>query len=244
MCGRYTVAIQAQEVAEELRAAIHMPADAPARFNVAPTQDAPIAIELAAVEHDPRRIGLARFGLVPAESEGPKAVGARYINLRSENVAGQQAFAESAATRRCLVVADGFYEWKKPEEGAKSGKKQPYFFRPAKGGLLTFAGIWDMWKAPEGDRLPSFAILTAKPYPEVGAVHDRMPLIVPPAFRDRWLSPDEHDARALLRELRDAQRVPLESYPVSPRVGSVANDDPSLIERVDPGSPSESSGES
>lgn len=234
MCGRYTVAIQAQEVAEELRAAIHMPADAPPRFNVAPTQDAPIAIELAGAETDRRRVGLARFGLVPAESDGPKAVGSRYINLRSENVAGQQAFAESAATRRCLVVADGFYEWKQPAEGERGAKKRPYYFRPAGGGLLTFAGIWDIWRAPEGDRLPSFAILTAKPDPLVGAVHDRMPLIVPPALRERWLAPDEHDARALLREIRDAQRVQLESYPVSPRVGSVANDDPSLIERVDP----------
>ena len=235
MCGRYTVAIQAQEIAEELRAAIHMPEGAPPRFNVAPTQEVPIAIELASVDHDHRRLGLARFGLVPAESEGPKAVGARYVNLRSENVAGQQAFAESAATRRCLVVADGFYEWRKDGEG-KSAKKQPFYFRPQGGGLLTFAGIWDLWRGEDGEKLPSFAILTTKPDEVVGPVHDRMPLIVPRALRDRWLSTGEHDARALLRELRDAPRDPLESFPVSTRVGSVANDDPSLIERVDPGS--------
>lgn len=229
MCGRYSVAIQAIEIAGELRAALHMPADAPPRYNVAPTQDAPIALELAGVESDARRIGMARFGLVPAESEGPKAVGAKYVNLRAEGVASQRMFAESAASRRCLVIADGFYEWQKTGEKTK----QPWRFAPEGGGLITFAGIWDLFEPASGEKIPSFAILTGAPREPVKSVHDRMPVIVPPELRDRWLSRDEHDAKALLRAIRDAQPVALEAFRVSTRVGSVANDDPSLIEPID-----------
>ncbi|AKF07792.1 SOS response-associated peptidase [Sandaracinus amylolyticus] len=225
MCGRYTVAIQAQEAADELRAVLTIDAIEP-RFNLAPTEDAPIAIE-----REERRIGLARFGLVPAESESPKAAGARWINLRAEGVATQRAFAESASRRRCLVIADGFYEWKR--EGTK---KQPYHFRPVGGGLITFAGIWDIWQGGVGDetkRIPSFAILTTKPIAPVADIHDRMPMIVPPALRDRWLSPDEQDAREVIRAIQRAEPVALEAFKVSTKVGSVANDDPSLIVPLD-----------
>lgn len=226
MCGRYTVAIDAQEAAEELGAVLAVPAIEP-RFNLAPTDDAPIAIE-----RQERRIGLARFGLVPAESESPKAAGARWINLRAEGVATQRQFAESAARRRCLVLADGFYEWK--HEG---GKKRPFHFRLPAGGLITFAGIWDVWegddeKTGEHRRIPSFAILTTRPSELVARVHDRMPMIVPPALRDRWLSPDEHDAREVIRAIRDAEPIALEAFEVSAKVGSVRNDDPSLIEPI------------
>lgn len=225
MCGRYTVAIHAQEAAEELRATLTF-GEQPPRFNLAPTQDAPIAIE-----REERRIGLARFGLVPAESEGPKAAGARWINLRAEGVATQRAFAGSAARRRCLVIADGFYEWK------RDGKqKQAWYFRPVGGGLLTFAGIWDVWEGEDGaetKRIPSFAILTTKPSELVAEIHDRMPLIVPPALRDRWLSPREEDARAVIRAIREAAPVALEAWKVGARVGHVANDDPSLVEAID-----------
>lgn len=223
MCGRYTVAIDAQEAAEELRAVLAVEAIEP-RFNLAPTNDAPIAIE-----RQERRIGLARFGLVPAESEGPKAAGARWINLRAEGVATQRQFAESAARRRCLVIADGFYEWRPVD-----GKKRPYYFRPVGGGLLTFAGIWDVWEGEDAktgahERIPSFAILTTRPTELVAPIHDRMPMIVPPELRDRWLSPDEQDAREVIRAIRDAPPVALEAFEVSPKVGSVRNDDPSLI---------------
>lgn len=238
MCGRYTVAIQAQEAAEELRATLALE-PGPPRFNLAPTEPAPIAIE-----REERRIGLARFGLVPAESEGPKAAGARWINLRAEGVAAQRAFAESAARRRCLVIADGFYEWKPEpaEEDERSGtkrkakgkpRKQAWYFRREGGGLLTFAGIWDVWEGEAGERIASFAILTTRPTPLVADVHDRMPLIVPPDLRDAWLAPAEHDARALLRALRDADPVALEAWRVGPRVGRAGNDDPTLIEPID-----------
>lgn len=229
MCGRYSVAIQAIEVANELRAALHLPAEMPQRFNVAPTNDAPIAIELADVHTDRRRIGLARFGLVPAESGGPKAVGARYLNLRAEGVASQRMFAESAAARRCLVIADGFYEWEKT--GAKT--KQAWRVHASDGALITMAGIWDVWRPVDGEKVPSFAILTIPSIAPLSSLHDRMPVIVPHELRDRWLSPEEHDAKALLREIRHAAPVALEAYRVSPRVGNVANDDPSLLDPID-----------
>jgi putative SOS response-associated peptidase YedK len=222
VCGRYTVAIEAHEAAEELRARLTFEELAP-RFNLAPTEDAPIAIE-----REERRIGLARFGLVPHDVEGPKAAGARWINLRAEGVATQRAFAESAAKRRCLVIADGFYEWKR--EGKQ---KQAWYFRKAGGGLLTFAGIWDVWEGPEGARLPSFAILTTKPTEIVADIHDRMPMIVPASERDRWLAPSEDDARAVIRAIRDAEPVALEAWKVGARVGSVANDDAGLVEPID-----------
>jgi putative SOS response-associated peptidase YedK len=229
MCGRYSVSVKAHEAASELAATVAVDA-LPERYNLAPTDDAPIVVERGSGEAIERRIGLARFGLVPSGSEGPKAVGAKYINLRAEGVASQKAFAESAKHRRCLVLADGFYEWKK--EGAG---KQAWYVRREGGGLITFAGIWDVWGPPEGegDRVPSFAILTTKPSEMIAELHDRMPIVVPPHLRAKWLSGTEEDAKALLRELRDADPVPLEAWKVSLRVGNVRNDDPTLREPID-----------
>jgi putative SOS response-associated peptidase YedK len=222
MCGRYTIAIQAHEAAEELRAVLTIDA-IPERYNLAPTDDAPIAL----VTQSERRIGLARFGLVPTTSDGPKAVGARYINLRAEGLTRQEQFAVSAARRRCLVLASGFYEWKR--EGTK---KEPWLIHAEGGDLITFAGIWDVWRA-EDHTVPSFAILTTGPSALMRELHDRMPLIVPPAMRDAWLDPDESDVKKVLAAVRSAPPIALEAHRVSTRVGNVRNDDPTLVEPID-----------
>lgn len=226
MCGRYAVRVEARRAAAELRATVTF-GEIPARYNVAPTSSAPIAIERAYPDGLDRRIGLARFGLVPAASEGPKAVGARYINLRSETVAFQKAFAETVSLRRCLVIADGFYEWKR--EGAA---RQPYYIHAADGSLLTFAGVFEVWKGANED-LASFAILTTKPSALIAPIHDRMPLIVSPPLRDLWLSPAQTDGRRALAAVRAAEPVMLEAYRISARVGRVSENDPSLIEPID-----------
>jgi putative SOS response-associated peptidase YedK len=222
MCGRYSVAVRLADAARELRATLAVPPDRPPAYNVAPTQHAPIVVERAE-----RRLGLARFGLVPAASEGPQAVGARYINLRAESIVSQKAFAEAIARRRCLVVADGFYEWR--EEG---GRKQPYRIRLEGGGLLTFGGVFEIWKR-SGGSIASFAILTTAASSVVRPIHERMPLIIPPGQRDRWLAPEEQDARTVLSQVQRADPVQLEIYRVSLRVGHPRHDDPSLIEPID-----------
>lgn len=221
MCGRYTAAIKLKDAANELKA-VPTVKDYPPRYNLAPTEDAPIAIE-----REERRVGLARFGLVPRESEGPKAIGARYINLRAEGLLKQRKFADAGAHRRCLVIADGFYEWK--PEGAR---KQAWYFQKKGGGLLTFAGVWDTWGTSEA-RVASFAILTTAPSELVSPIHDRMPMIVPPELRDLWLSPLEHDAAKAIAAIRAATPVELEAWKVGPHVGKVSNDDSSLIENIE-----------
>lgn len=223
MCGRYTASLPTQQVADELSA--ELMADMPARFNVAPTQPAPVVTMRTA-----RQLGAARFGLVPSDSDGPKDVKAKYINLRSEGLTKQKRFVQSAQTRRCLVVSDGFYEWDKTQP-----KGLPWHIHPKDGGLMTFAGVWDVWVDPDtGEKLPSFAILTTAANEELSEIHSRMPLVVPASMRDAWLDPSDHDARALIHALRDAGPGALEKWRVDPRVGNVRNDEPELREPIEP----------
>ncbi len=232
MCGRYSVSVPTPELAASLGAELVGSAlegggggDAlPPRWNVAPTQLAPML-----VARPTRRLGPARFGLVPAGAESVRAIGAKYVNLRAEGVASQQLFAESAATRRCLIPADAFYEW----AGAEKGKRAPWLVRPADGSVFTFAGIYDVHTDEAGARTTSFAILTVAAAAPIAAIHGRMPLVVSGDMRDAWLSRDERDARAMLRAARGAPLIEVVTHRVSKRVGSVANDDPSLHDRVE-----------
>jgi len=202
-------------------------ADAPevsAHYNIAPSQD------VLAVRRDRsgrRQARLFRWGLVPCWAEDPR-VGSRLINARAESVATRPAFRDSFRERRCLVPAQGFYEWKKFGRA-----REPWLVRLAGGRTFAFAGLWDRWKGGEAGPLESCALITTAANALVAKVHGRMPVILDRAGYEAWLDPDarEADLQALLRPFPPEA---MEAFPVSPRVNSTAVDDADLARPVAP----------
>jgi putative SOS response-associated peptidase YedK len=227
MCGRYTLAITYRELAEELGVAFD-PAIEQAyrpRYNIAPTDG-----NLVLCEHeDALALVPARFGLVNFWAKDLSGA-ARQINARAETVRDKPAFREAFEHRRCIVPADGFYEWRK--DGGKT--KTPFWFHPTEGKLLRFAGLYETWKdKATGQRLRTFAIITTGANDLVGPIHDRMPAILAPEDARVWLSAAPDEAFALLRP---APEDALEAKRVSHHVGNVRNDDPSLLVADEPAS--------
>jgi putative SOS response-associated peptidase YedK len=230
MCGRYTIRTL-QPVVDMFGLAL--PEDFPPRYNIAPTADVPVVRAAAPAEgKEPtpgaRRLDLLHWGLVPSWADDP-SVGNRMINARAETAAERPAFRKAMQQRRCLIPADGFYEWKKLEPAkARGGHKQPYLFRMKGDKPFAFAGLWETWWKG-GEKLESFTILTTSPNELVATVHDRMPVIVAPRDYDRWLDPRRNatDVQDLLRPYPAAEMV---ASPVGTRVNSPTNDDPSCAE--------------
>lgn len=220
VCGRYILSSPAEVVADFL----DLPdfPDLEPRYNIAPTQEAPI------VKYRPdagRFASFARWGLVPSRAEDP-AVGNHPINARSESVRSRPTFRDSFRERRCLVPADGFYEWRR-----QGGIRQPYVFRPRRAPLLAIAGLWNHWASAEGS-FESFTLLTTSANDTVSAVHDRMPVLLDPRDHGRWLDPGNDDLEGLTSLLRPAPAEALESSPVSTYVNSPANEGPECIDRA------------
>jgi putative SOS response-associated peptidase YedK len=218
VCGRYTLAAGADELVEAFDVPVPTFELVP-RFNIAPGQLAPV---VAADRHG-RRMGLLTWGLVPGWREEP---GQGIINARVESVAARPAFREAIERRRCLVPADGFYEWKR-----EAGGKVPHWIRPVGGGVISFAGVWERWSRPGAEPRHTFAILTTVANADVAGLHDRMPVIVAPRDRVAWLD-RARGAEEALALLRPRPAGELTSHPVSTRVNRPAQDDESLIERV------------
>lgn len=220
MCGRFSLGVDTDRLIAEFGldavATPHEP-----RYNIAPTQLVPAVARSA----DGLRLGALRWGLIPYWADGP-GIGGRLINARSETVDRTPAFRDSFRDRRCWILADGFYEWQ--EEG---GQKVPVHFRLPDGRPFAFAGLWDRWRR-SGEEIVSCTILTTEPSDAVRPVHDRMPVILPSETRDLWLQPDA-DPAALKRILEPYPR-PLIGRRVSTRVNRPDNDDPSLVDPVDP----------
>lgn len=192
------------------------------RWNVCPGDDV-----LAVVEaRDGRRAGMLRWGLVPSFARDASG-GARAINARAETVAVRPAFRDAFRRRRCLVVADAFYEWRRDD-----GRRVPYCFRPPGGGLITFAGLWERWRNPEGGTLTTCAIVTCPANALVGMVHDRMPVVLRGADRARWLARDVEEPSALQQLLVPSRLDTLEGFEVSPFVNSPRNDSPECVRPV------------
>lgn len=224
MCGRYTITESPRQLAIRFQAELdERLGELPPRYNVAPTQVLPIVrIE------DGRRLTPMRWGLVPSWADDP-AIGNRLINARGETLATKASFRTAFRKRRCLVPADGFYEWLK-----SPGGKTPIRIAPADGGLFAFAGLWERWADPAGDELLTFTIVTTDANEMLKPIHDRMPVILDRAAEGRWLDPDL-DPGKLQDLIRPAPPERLIAYPVSKRVNSPRNDDPSLIRRADDG---------
>jgi putative SOS response-associated peptidase YedK len=214
MCGRYTVRAPAKRLAEHFGLA-EEPTLFP-RYNVAPSQTVPVVRQAA----DGRRhLSLFRWGF---DLPWAKDAAGLVINGRAETAAEKAPFRHAIRKRRCLVVGDGFYEW------AKVGsRKQPYFFQLRGGEPFAFAGLWQA-----GEEGSSCAILTCKANGLVAPVHDRMPVILPPADYGEWLDQELHDPDALEPLLQPYPPDEMEAYAVGPHVNNARNDDPGCVEPV------------
>lgn len=218
MCGRYTLAKPAQELAQAF--GVNEPDQLPLRFNIAPTQAVLVVRQL----EGGRSLDWLRWGLIPSWSKDPKS-GPLLINARADTVAEKPAYRHAFKSQRCLLPADGFFEW------LKQGKqKQPVYFRMRDDSVFAFAGLWESWHAPDGSLVESCALITTEPNAVVAPVHDRMPAILPREAYDLWLDPSVKDAARLQPLLAPYPAQAMLSYPVTPAVNSVANDEAACIE--------------
>ena len=220
MCGRYTLRTPVETLAEEFGISDPLP-EIPTRYNIAPTQEVAAVLE----EDEERKLEMLRWGLIPSWADDP-AVGNRMINARSETVAEKPSFRTAFRKRRCLILADGFYEWQKT-----NGGKQPYYIRMKNGSPFAFAGLWESWDKYGGE-IRSCTILTTDANEMVREVHHRMPVILPPETYDLWLDPDMWETEPLLDLLRPYPDDGMEAYPVSRFVNSPSNDDERCVESV------------
>jgi len=225
MCGRYTIT-SAPEAIRALFRYEERP-NFPPRYNIAPTQ--PIAI--VRLHEGKRQFALMRWGLLPSWVKDPKAF-TLLINARAESVCDKPAFRAAMKRRRCLIPADGFFEWKPVGD-----RKQPYYIKAKSGEPLAFAGLWETWTGPNGEELDTATIVTTEANRSLRHIHDRMPVIVPPEAFDLWLDSSTVDARTAEAVLRPAPDSLLEAYPVSTAVNRTANDNARLIEPFAGGAP-------
>ncbi len=223
MCGRFALMSPTEEVAAVLNvdntAVAAIPPSVP-RYNIAPTQ--PV---LAAFldEHGQRSLTFFRWGLIPSWSKD-MAIGARMINARSETVAEKPSFRNAFKRRRCLIPADGFYEWQKLHD-----RKQPMYIHATEGRPFAFAGLWEMWQDPEGTRLQTCTILTTSPNELMAPIHNRMPVIIEPEDFGLWLEPGPNPDQAL-HLLRPFPADKMAAYPVSTAVNNPRNDTAECIQ--------------
>jgi putative SOS response-associated peptidase YedK len=219
MCGRYMLTTPVDAL-RQLFLFEQRPNLMP-RYNIAPTQDVPVVRPTR--DGASRELIMARWGLVPFWADNLK-IGNRLINARRESVHTQRPFREAYGRRRCLVPADGFFEWR------KEGKaRQPLLIRRKDRAPFAFAGLWERWKDPSGSVVRSCTIITCPANALVAPIHDRMPVILAAEDHARWLDPAATDPRSLLAPCPPAW---LESFPVNPRVNSPKHDDPECIQPV------------
>jgi len=218
MCGRYTLARSQQELSERFGVK-QIFLDLAPRYNIAPTQKVPVILNISGE----RTIAAYQWGLIPfwvKELKKTKPL----INARSESLAEKPSFKNSLAKRRCLVPADGFYEWKQ-----NGTQKTPMFIQLKDTPLFAFAGIWDEWKDPDGEPLRTFSIITTEANEAMAAVHDRMPVILPPGAEEKWLDASIKEPSELLPLLRPCPAEIITMHEVSTQVNSPKFDSPDCI---------------
>jgi putative SOS response-associated peptidase YedK len=219
MCGRFTLTVDPGQL-QEAFPWVDIPGDVPQRYNIAPTQ--PVGV----IPNDGlKRLDFFNWGLIPFWAKDPK-IGNRMINARSETVDQKPSFRGSFKYKRCLVLADGFYEWRK-DPGMNS--KIPHFIHMRGGKPFAFAGLWDAWQSKDGSEIKSFTILTTEPNQLLAEIHNRMPVILPPDTYQEWLKEGENDPELLKSFLKPYPSDSMEAYPVSRAVNSPKNDSPECI---------------
>ena len=243
MCGRYASSRKPEDHVEEFEVdRVDVEAPLPADYNVAPTKEVyavfdrvPRSEPEAAPE---RRLATVTWGLVPSWAKD-RAIGSRMINARVETLASKPAFKRAFSVRRCLLPADGYFEWYPTSQLGRSGKplKQPFFIRPADGGILAMAGLYEIWRNREvgdpdapGAFLWTATVITTSAEDELGRIHDRMPMLIERGAYDEWLDARTTDPEQVQRLLVPAAPGRLEAYPVATDVNAVANNGPHLVD--------------
>ena len=228
MCGRFTLHHTAEEIATRFQIQ-EVLFDAGPRYNIAPSQ--PIA---TIAQQDGARVLLSsRWGLIPSWAKDP-AIGNRMINARAETLREKPAFKTALSRRRCLIPADGFYEWSPPAKANAQTKKAakektPHYIRMKSGELFALAGLWDEWKSPAGETVRSCTIITTVPNEIITPLHHRMAVILKPEGEETWLDPELKDVDELSQLLQPYANDALEFYSVSRRVNAPAFDEESCI---------------
>jgi putative SOS response-associated peptidase YedK len=237
VCGRIDLHTPPARLARLLEATLApgVDGDGTPRWNLPPTEGVLALVAGRRPGVSARVLAPFRWGLVPWWAKDA-AVGNRMINARAETLGERTAYRDAFADRRCLVVADGFYEWFRPDPSSRAGRV-PYYFHRSDGAPLTLAGLWDRWRDParrpeEGDVLRSCTIVTTAAGPDVSRIHDRMPVVVEADHVDAWLDPEIHEPAALLSLLGPSPAGILVSHQVGTAVNDVRNDGPELVQAV------------
>ncbi|OAB47037.1 SOS response-associated peptidase [Paenibacillus antarcticus] len=222
MCGRYTITVSMEELRIRYLTNDSTMIQYVPKYNAAPMQFVPAVIH----NGKENRVGELRWGLVPSWAKDQK-MGSKMINARSETLLEKASFKRLISKRRCIIPADGFYEWKK--EGSS---KQPYRIVMRDNGIFSMAGLYDIWIDPSGKKLSTCTIITTTPNSLMADIHDRMPVIIHRKDETEWLSRDNHDEMAIMNLLRPYESSEMKAYPVSSTVGNVRNDSKDLIVEI------------
>jgi putative SOS response-associated peptidase YedK len=217
MCGRYTLRTPVDSVAEAFEIEEY-PSSITPNYNIAPTQEVAAVVE----EDEKRKLEMLHWGLIPSWAKDP-SIGNKMINARAETVAEKPSFRRAFKVRRCLILADGFYEWKKTDGG-----KQPYHVKMEDGSLFAFAGLWETWQ--NGEEIRSCTIITTDANDLMSEIHHRMPVILHPEDYAMWLDHDFEEKEVLTTLLKPYPADVMEAYPVSRRVNKPSNNEPSVLE--------------
>ena len=223
MCGRFTLTQSAEALAEVFH--VQQRLDLEAQYNIAPTQN--VVILLHNTETNKREFHKFRWGLIPSWAKDP-TISTKLINARAETIAEKPSFRSAFKQRRCLVVADGFYEWQRHQ-----GKKQPFYFQLRDEQPFGFAGLWENWTNPDGEEISSCTIVTTAANELLQPIHDRMPVIVSPQDYDLWLDPQQQKPQALQHLLSPYPASEMTAYPVSTLVNSAKHNSAECIIPLD-----------
>lgn len=220
MCGRFTRSQSIPAIAEEFGVE-EVSCDLGPSYNIAPTQKVAVVITDGVKQLVP-----VRWGLVPSWAKD-LSVGNKMINARAETITEKASYRNAFKKRRCLVVADGFYEWQ-----GLGVAKRPVYIHLKSGKPFGFAGLYEVWKSPEGEEIKTCAIITTEANELMKPIHERMPVIIPSEYQDKWLDPKTEDRDYLLSMLKPSPSEGMEAYPVSKRVNSPRNNSPECILRL------------
>jgi putative SOS response-associated peptidase YedK len=214
MCGRFQLSVKGKQISERFNLEVFDEMYKP-NFNCAPSQKLPVI-----TNKEPGKLNYFKWGLIPSWAKDPK-IGYKLINTRAESVSEKPAFNSAFKIRRCLIPANGFYEWRKDE------RRTPFRIFLKSESLFSLAGIWETWKDAEGRPINTFSIITTSPNALVKNIHNRMPVILPPESEEAWLK--ETDEKVLKELLIPFDAKQMKAYPVSKKVNSPANNDASII---------------